>query len=406
MSSFANLQVQAVTGSGTTYNVAVSGMEGTGTIAARIKAGAVQDAAGNLNPQSGTATVTFNSQPTETVVQPATLLNPAAATNSKSIPFTVTFNQPVVDFTPADLSFSGSTAAGKLTGTISGSGPVYTVTVGGMTGTGRVQLSIAAGTVSNGSGEWNAASTGTANYIFYDITPPTETLVNPAAGAAVVDTTINSQQYLEVAYSAQVGVGVNTPTITTKGPQFKLGGTGLGTAVITSDGISLGGDLFEYQFSGSFVPGAVTVSFIAASFQDNAGNYNKAASYSFNVFRGISVAAPPAPVIIPAKGTVNAVFMVSLTGPNTAAAVSVRYTTVNGTAVAGKDYTAESGTVTFPAGKTTETINVPVLANSTTTGPKTFQLNLSSPSNAVLITQQSSTTCTIEPKTAALRMRR
>ena len=57
--------------------------------------------------------------------------------------------------------------------------------------------------------------------------------------------------------------------------------------------------------------------------------------------------------------------------------------------------------MTFPAGKTTETISVPVLANSSTTGPKAFQLNLSSPSNAVLIPQQNSATCTIEPKSAA-----
>ena len=399
--------VAVVTGSGTTYSVAVSGMTAAGNVVVSVLAGAAKDALGNLCTASNTATATYTSQPTVTVSQAATLANPSAATNLAPINFTVTFNQPVVDFNATNsakqLSFAGSTAPGTLVGRITGSGAVYTVAVSGMTGTGRVQLSILANTVHNAASQGNSASTGTANYLFYDITPPSELLVSPTSGAAELDTTINAQHYLEIAYSAQVGVGVNTPTITTKGPQFKLSGPGVGTAVISSpngEGISLGGDLFEYPFSGSFAPGAVTLSFIAASFQDNAGNYNKAASYSFNVFRGISVAAP-APVIIPAKGTVNAVFTVSLTGANNAAAVSVRYTTVNGTAVAGKDYTAESGTVTFPAGKTTETINVPILANSSTTGPKTFQLNLSSPSNAVLITQQSSATCTIEPKSAA-----
>ena len=38
-----------VTGSGTTYNVAVSGMTGTGTVIAAIPAGGVQDTAGNGN---------------------------------------------------------------------------------------------------------------------------------------------------------------------------------------------------------------------------------------------------------------------------------------------------------------------------------------------------------------------
>ncbi len=396
--------VAVVTGSGTTYNIAVSGMTAAGNVVASILAGVAKDALGNLNIASGTATATYTSQPTATVSQAATLANPSAATNLAPINFTVTFNQPVVDFNSTNaakqLSFAGSTAPGTLVGRITGSGTAYTVSVSGMTGTGRVQLSIVANTVHNAANQANAASKGTANYLFYDITPPSELLVSPTAGAAELDATINNQHFLEVAYSAQVGVGVNTPTITTKGPQFKLSGPGVGTAVITSNGISLGGDLFEYKFSGSFVPGAVTMSFIAGSFQDNAGNYDKAATYSFNVFRGISIAAP-APVIIPAKGTVNAVFTVSLTGANTAAAVSVRYTTVNGTAVAGKDYTAVSGTVTIPAGKTTATISVPVLANSTTTSAKTFQLNLSSPSNAILIPQQSSATCTIERTSAS-----
>jgi hypothetical protein len=42
-----------VTGSGTTYNVAVTGMEGHGTVVASIAAGVVHDAAGNPNLASG-----------------------------------------------------------------------------------------------------------------------------------------------------------------------------------------------------------------------------------------------------------------------------------------------------------------------------------------------------------------
>ncbi|MGO9113300.1 MAG: beta strand repeat-containing protein [Thermoguttaceae bacterium] len=381
LSSLSNLTatvtpVNPVNGFATTYNVAVTGMAGSGTVVAGIEAGAVKDAAGNLNPQSTTATVNFTSQPTVTVVQPATLANPSAATNSEPITFTVTFDQPVLDFTAADLSFTGSTAPGNLVGTITGSGPAYTVAVSGMTATGRVQLSIAADTVFNAYGQGNAASTGTANYIFYDIDPPTELLVNPAAGANVVDTSLNAQQYLEVAYSAQDGEGVNIKTITEAGPQFTLGGAAAAGVTITSFGISEGGGLFDYQFTGSFGDGAVTVNFIAGSFQDNAGNYNKAASYSFNVVSSASV--DDVAVTKPANGSANAVFTALLSGPSSVPA-TVRYAAANGTSTkADADYTAKSGTTT----------------------PKTFLLNLSAPSNAVI--KQSSAKCNIVQPRAAL----
>jgi hypothetical protein len=408
LSSLPNLQVQSVTGSGTTYNVAVIGMVGGGTVVMRIKAGAVHDAVGNLNPQSASATVTFTSQPTVTVVQAATLANPSAATNTGPIKFTVTFNQPVVDFTASKLSFAGSTGTpvSKLVGTISGSGLVYTVSVTGMTATGRVQLSIPPNTVHNATHQGNAASTGAANYIFYDITPPSELLVSPTTGASVLDTTINAQGYLEVAYGAQVGVGVNTGTITDSAPEFTLTGAGVGNVVVSGAAISLGGDLFKYPItSGRFGDGAVTVSFIAGSFQDNAGNYNKAASYSFTVVRGISISNVT--VAKPAKGSVNAVFTVSLSGPSDGT-VAVHYATANGTnTTAGVDYTAKSGVLTFPKNATSATISVPVLASSNTAALKTFLLNLSSPAGGVL--QQASATCTITsgsgaglPKAAAV----
>src|SRR5207247_6270230 len=60
-----------VTGSGTTYNVAVSGMT-DGTVVASVQAGAAQDAAGNNNTASGTSTVTYDlTVPTITLTSPA-----------------------------------------------------------------------------------------------------------------------------------------------------------------------------------------------------------------------------------------------------------------------------------------------------------------------------------------------
>jgi Calx-beta domain len=66
-------------------------------------------------------------------------------------------------------------------------------------------------------------------------------------------------------------------------------------------------------------------------------------------------------------------------------AVTVDWTTANGTALAGSDYLAANGTVTFPVGATARTINVSVIANTLLAPNKTFYVNLSNPSaNAYL----------------------
>ncbi len=72
-------------------------------------------------------------------------------------------------------------------------------------------------------------------------------------------------------------------------------------------------------------------------------------------------------------------FHVYLSQPS-GSTVTVKYTTVNGTATAGTDYLATSGTLIFAPGQTEETVYVPVL--STAGSNKTVILQLSSGSGA------------------------
>lgn len=72
--------------------------------------------------------------------------------------------------------------------------------------------------------------------------------------------------------------------------------------------------------------------------------------------------------------------------------VTVRYSTVNGTATAGSDYTAKSGILTIPAGQTTATIQIPVLSNTIYELDETLTLKLSQPANAVLLTPKATGT--------------
>ncbi|HEX8335291.1 MAG TPA: Calx-beta domain-containing protein, partial [Pyrinomonadaceae bacterium] len=83
-------------------------------------------------------------------------------------------------------------------------------------------------------------------------------------------------------------------------------------------------------------------------------------------------------------GATNAVFSVTLSGAS-GKAVSVNYATADVTASAGFDYTADSGTVTFNPGETsTKNVSIAVLGDTLDEPEETFNVALSSPSNATL----------------------
>ncbi len=148
-----------VTGSGTTYTVAVSGMTGNGTVTASIAANVVDG--GNQASTSTDNEVTYN------VPKPTVAINQAEAqadpTSGSPINFTVVFSAPVTGFATGDVTLGGT--AGATTAEVTGSGTTYTVAVSGMTGNGTVTASIAADVVDGG----NQASTSTDNEVTYTL---------------------------------------------------------------------------------------------------------------------------------------------------------------------------------------------------------------------------------------------
>jgi subtilisin family serine protease/Ca2+-binding RTX toxin-like protein len=89
----------------------------------------------------------------------------------------------------------------------------------------------------------------------------------------------------------------------------------------------------------------------------------------------------------------NVIYTVTLSSDSTET-VTVQYATVNNTAIAGSDYTATSGTLTFDPGVTSQDIIIPILNNSLNEAQETFNLTLSSPTNAQLGTSITVTTIT------------
>jgi hypothetical protein len=76
------------------------------------------------------------------------------------------------------------------------------------------------------------------------------------------------------------------------------------------------------------------------------------------------------------SGTSSATFTVSLSAAS-GQSVTVNYATAGGTATSGTDFTATSGTLTFPAGITTQNIQVPIVGDTRPEANETFSVNLS-----------------------------
>ena len=156
---------------GTTYDVAVSGMTGDGTVIADVAAGAAQDGVGNLSNASTSTdkTVTYDiTQPTVTIDQAAGQSDP---TGTSPIDFTVVFSEPVTDFDDvSDVTLSGSAGAttALITEIAPNDGTTYNVAVSGMTGDGTVIAEIPAGAATDAAANLSVASTSSYITLTYD----------------------------------------------------------------------------------------------------------------------------------------------------------------------------------------------------------------------------------------------
>ena len=230
----------SVSGSGTTYNVAVSGMTTAGTVIATIAASEAVDASGNANAGS---TSTDNSvtwapgSPSVTINQASGQPDPTA---TSPINFTVVFSSSVTGFSNADVTITG-TAGGTKTAAVTGSGATYNVAVTGMTTAGTVMVTVpAAVATATGNGGPNLASTSTDNSVTWSPGSPTVT-INQAAGQA--DPTSTSPINFTVAFSVAVtgfsgtdvvitgtAGGTKTATVTGTGNSYNVAVSGMTTA--------------------------------------------------------------------------------------------------------------------------------------------------------------------------------
>jgi hypothetical protein len=92
-------------------------------------------------------------------------------------------------------------------------------------------------------------------------------------------------------------------------------------------------------------------------------------------------------------GTASVTFTVTLSAASTET-ITVAYATADGAATAGSDYNARSGALTFAPGETSKTVTVLVNGDRVGEPNETFVVNLSNPTNAIIVDGQAVGTIT------------
>jgi len=153
---------------------------------------------------------------------------------------------------------------------------------------------------------------------------------------------------------------------------------GDGTITYTPDSGFFGTDSFTYTIK-----------------DGNGGNDSASVNITVNqVIPPVSLTISDVTALEPLTGSVTATLTVTLSATS-ASDVTVDFATADGTATAGSDYTANSGTITIPAGSTTASIDIEILADANAfEGNETVMVNLSNASGAVITDNQGVVTIT------------
>jgi hypothetical protein len=163
-------------------------------------------------------------------------------------------------------------------------------------------------------------------------------------------------------------------------------GTDFNTTATFSNGVTLSGGTLT-------VPAGVTSFTVTyATVNDTLNEVNETTALTIGGVTGVGTINDndPIPTLSINNVSVNeaagtATFTVTLSAAS-GQAVTVNYATSNGTATAGSDYTSTTGGLTFAPGVVTQTITVPITNDTIFEGNETFNVVLSTPSNATIAT--------------------
>ncbi|MBC3809128.1 retention module-containing protein, partial [Undibacterium seohonense] len=237
-----------------------------------------------------------------------------------------------------------------------GNGSVVTLIQDDGTGTGGtnddrpVVVSVSSPSVSEGGNlVFSVNLSGTS-------TTPTTVTVTPTSGTAILGTDTGVQQV-----STDGGVSWST-----------LGGSVVVPAGATSFQVRVA------TTNDGLVEGSETINLSAATAR-NTSPVVGVGTITDGAIPTVSITGPAD--VNEAAGTIT--YTISLSAASVAP-VSVNYASANGSALAPSDYAAIAGSVTFAPGETTKTITVAITNDTVFEGNENFQVNLSTPTNAIV----------------------
>lgn len=253
------LVTETAPNNGTTFNIAISGMTGDGTVIVTINAGVAEDAAGNTNAASTSTDNTVNYvADAPPLVLSINRHDPLTAfTNADAVTFRVTFSEDVTGVDASDFSLTTtSTATGSVASVTPVDGATYDVLVNSVTGDGTLRLDLkASGTGIKDDADQDITSGFTTGQEYtIDNTTPSLTTVTIASNNTN-PALAKPGDLVTVLFTSSESINTPTATIATQ------------TAVITS----LGGNNYkaEYTMTSSEAEGIIPFSI---SFTDLAGN--------------------------------------------------------------------------------------------------------------------------------------
>ncbi len=170
LSGDAQAQNVQVTGAGTEYNIAVSGMLSNGHVIIDIPAGKVHNSVGSPNLPAVIVDNEIMFLGADLSVEIKRSLGQEYLTNNDTVRFDINFNERVINFTGSDVDLSGTSLPQNII--IEGDTNRYMAKISGFQNDGSVSINIPAGVVNSIYGKSNLNSINTENTVIIDRTRP------------------------------------------------------------------------------------------------------------------------------------------------------------------------------------------------------------------------------------------
>ncbi len=256
------------------YWYSFTGSFGTGTVTATIPAGAFRDSAGNENPESVSSFAVTG--PEMTLRNPAdgTVLTLAEINRLGYLEVyvapsgTAAIDESSLTDAAPEFTLLGAGPGVTVSGVavpVAGEANVYRYAVSGsFAQAGLVRVAFLDGGFQDVAGVTLAGRTES-----FTIEGVRAMLIDPTAFTIAGLSLLNSRGYLDVRFTPTDGATLDESTITDAGAEFALSGAAAAAVKVTGAGVSQGGGVFRYEFTGEFGTGEVQVAWLARSVTDS-----------------------------------------------------------------------------------------------------------------------------------------